>query len=117
DIIYYGDVDLLANLAHDNPGVLLQNTGNCTANFTWDINAIERDHRDRIPEGLATGDLNNDGFDDVGSVSEMDVPDSPPLFAWVGALSPPRGSVFDPYAGFNSVLTPTSAGVVVYHDP
>jgi hypothetical protein len=117
DIIYYGDVDLLANLAHDNPGTLLQNTGNCTANFAWDINAIERDHRDRIPEGLATGDLNNDGFDDVVSVSEMDVPDSTPLFAWVGSISGPHGSVFDPYAGFNSVLTPTSAGVVVYHDP
>jgi hypothetical protein len=117
DIIYYGDVDVLANLAHDNPGVLLQNTGDCSASFTWDINGIERDHRDRIPEGLATGDLNNDGFDDVVSVSELDVPAATPLFAWVGTLSGPHGSVFDPYAAFNSVLTPAAGGVVVYRDP
>jgi hypothetical protein len=116
DIVYYGGVDLVRSFAHDNPGTLLQNTGNCTANFTWDINALERDHRDRIVEGVATGDLNNDGFGDIVTVSEIDTPNTP-LFRWVGSVSGPHGTVFDPYAAINAIFIPAAGGVLVYRDP
>ena len=115
DIVYYGDVDLLRSFAHDNPGTLLQNTGNCTAKFAWDINGLERDHRDRIVEGVATGDLNNDGFGDIVTVSEFDTPQAP-LFAWIPNVSGPHGTVFDPYAGVNAVFVPV-AGNMIYRNP
>jgi hypothetical protein len=116
DIAYYGGVDLLRSFAHDNPGTLLQNTGSCTAKFEWDINAIERDHRDRIVEGVATGDLNNDGFGDIVTVSEIDTPNTP-LFGWIPNVSGPHGTVFDPYAAINAIFVPAAGGVFVYRDP
>lgn len=116
DIVYYGGVDLLRSFAHDNPGTLLQNEGDCSANFTWNITGIERDHRDRIVEGVATGDLNNDGFGDIVTVSEIDTPNTP-LFSWIPNVSGPHGTVFDPYAAINAVFLPAAGGVFVYRDP
>jgi len=116
DIVYYGGVDLLRSFAHDNPGTLLRNTGNCTAKFEWDLNGLERDHRNRIVEGVATGDLDNDGFSDIVTVSEIDTPNTR-LFGWIPNVSGPHGTVFDPYAAINTILFPVAGGLFIYRDP
>lgn len=71
DVIYHGSVDLLTAIIADNPGTLFQNTGVCSGEFRWDDQAVLEDHRPRTVHGVAVGDLNNDGFDDVVSVSNF----------------------------------------------
>ncbi len=93
DIVFYGNLNMAAFQTADNPGVILKNEG-CSASFTWDQAATaqttERVQRSTV-EGLATGDLNNDGFPDIVHVSGQYSPSSLPLvranFLW--------GSPFD----------------------
>lgn len=93
DIVFYGNMNASSFYSADNPGVILRNEG-CSANFTWDQAATaqtaERVLRSTV-EGLATGDLNNDGFPDIVHASGQYAPSSLPLvrstFLW--------GSPFD----------------------
>jgi hypothetical protein len=72
DILWYGDEDLVQFLATDNPGTLLRNGGLCTGNFQWDgASTLDRDNRLRQVQGVAFGDLNNDGFVDVVNVANF----------------------------------------------
>jgi hypothetical protein len=105
DIIYHGGWEFTVFWDESNPGVLLNNQG-CSATFTWDSAALagSTNHLDRNVEGLATGDLNNDGFVDIVTVSSFDVePGTPrlPLF------SAPLGSPFDAVATFFFAAQPT----------
>ena len=116
DIIYHGSVDMLRNIIADNPGVLLQNTGNCTANMTYDGAAILQDHRTRTVEGVAVGDLNNDGWDDIVTVSELDW--NPVNFIlFVPAASPPRSPVFDKISAFELGFFQLSPAGLTWVDP
>jgi enediyne biosynthesis protein E4 len=72
DILLYGGMDIILSTTASNPGVVLQNDGN--ANFTYNKNALDTDHTVRSIHGLASGDLNNDGFVDFISVSGFDHP-------------------------------------------
>lgn len=72
DILFYGGMDIILSTTASNPGVLLQNDG--AANFTYDKNALGKDHSTRSIHGVASGDLNNDGFVDIISVSGFDHP-------------------------------------------
>jgi hypothetical protein len=114
DIIYHGSVDMLRNIIADNPGVLLKNDGDCSATLLYDGDAILQDHRPRVVEGVAVGDLNNDGWDDIVSVSELDVvPGATTFLTFVPFASPvPRSPVFDPIAAFQVGFFPvTPAGL------
>jgi enediyne biosynthesis protein E4 len=119
DIFYDGGVDMVRIITLDNPGIILRNNGNCSATMSYDRPAILEDHRPRIVEGVAIGDLNNDGFDDLLTVSEFDVT---PInfFRYVPIVSPvPRSPVFDPIAAvelgfFNFASNPS---VLVHVDP
>ncbi len=71
DIYYDGKVDMAQFIMGDNPGIMLTNTGSCSATMAYDAHAILEDHRPRMVEGVAVGDLNNDGFDDILTVSEL----------------------------------------------
>lgn len=81
DIIYYGNIDLGPFVSADNPGVVLRNEG-CTGAFTWDEPATAHNAeyvKRQAVEGVALGDLNNDGFVDVAWVAGQYAPPSVPL--------------------------------------
>ena len=110
DIFYDGDVDMVQFIMADNPGVMLKNTGNCTANMTYDDKAIKVAHTPRLVEGVAVGDLNNDGFDDLLTVSGMDF-EPFNLFKFTQVAVPvPRSPVFDPLALLELGFTRTANG-------
>jgi len=129
DIVYHGGMHTWTIVLADNPGVVLQNTGDCSGVFDWDASAIPvadpspahpafpaplTDHTLRIVEGVASGDLNQDGFQDVVSVARMRInadPAGPPrLFPGVGPpffnFGPGTGGPFDAVAYFEAVYAP-----------
>ena len=94
DILYHGGVDVLNLFAGDNPGVIFQNTGTCSANMVWDQAAVPTDHRPRGVNGVATGDLNGDGFTDIVTVSNQNVVPVN-FFPIIAITGGPLGSPFD----------------------
>jgi hypothetical protein len=115
DIYYHGGFDVMTVILGENPGILLQNQG-CTADFDYDFPAITRDHRPRLVEGVAAGDLNNDGFDDFVSVAGMRVVPGFFWLPWSGILAPPFGSDLDPLTRFEGVWI-GGGGVVTFLNP
>jgi hypothetical protein len=102
DIIYNGGMDIMTVIAVDNPGNVLQNQG-CTAQFKYDVGARLREHRHHTVEGVAVGDLNNDGFDDIVTVAGGRWVANGNFLPWIGILSPPRGSAIDSLMRFQGV--------------
>ncbi len=81
DIIFYGNLDLGPFITADNPGVVLKNDG-CSANFSWDEGATAHNAeyvKRQVVEGVALGDLNDDGFVDIAWVAAQYAPPSIPL--------------------------------------
>jgi hypothetical protein len=89
DIVYYGGEDFVFNLA-TNPGIVLKNQ-DCSAKFQLDrsIRSATNQQRRNV-NGLALGDLDNNGFTDVVSVSSFDIPPIVPL------TTPPAGKLGSP---------------------
>ncbi len=91
DIIYHGGLNVGPFVDASNPGVWLQNQA-CGADFVWDDAATsDTDHQRRNVHGMATADLNGDGFVDVVSVSNFNEPEPIPLVPYEVSY----GSVFD----------------------
>jgi enediyne biosynthesis protein E4 len=108
DILYHGGMDILNLIAADNPGVLLQNNGVCSNTWTAlaepsPFNNI--DHRLRTVEGVATGDLNNDGFSDIVTVSSFNIAPGNPNYRPMINLTGPTGGPYDPVSQFQNLLT------------
>jgi hypothetical protein len=95
-------MDLMTVISAENPGQVWQNQG-CTASFAFDFAARTRDHRRRIVEGVASGDLNNDGWTDIVTGSGQNIDDSEFYLQWAGILSPLYGSLLDPITRFRGV--------------
>ncbi len=105
DIIYHGGVNMGIFVEASNPGVILNNDG--AANFSRDEIALSTstDHLRRNVQGMAVGDLNDDGSMDIVTVSAEDWPASYPL----APLVPPPyliGSPFDDAAKFWPTFMP-----------
>ena len=110
DIVYHGGWEFTIFWDESNPGVLLENQG-CSASFTWDRAALagSTNHLDRNVEGLATGDLDNDGFVDIVTVASFDVGPGTPRLPLFGV---PLGSPFDEVATFIFAAQPTEDPLV-----
>jgi len=104
DVIYYGDDDLVNAIAMDNPGTVLQNPG-CSANFVLDQTALTTDHRFREVNGVAAGDLNNDGFPDVVTAAGFRIVPQPTWFQTFSSLGLILGSPLDGIAALEIALS------------
>lgn len=101
DVVYAGGADGGPMVDASNPGVILENDGNgyLTVNTAP---LADLKYTRRNVQGLAKGDLNKDGFIDLVSVANFDIPESVPLFNY----SVEWGSVFDDKAYFVPTFTP-----------
>lgn len=106
DIIYHGQMDITNLIAKDNPGVVFTNTGVCSGIYSWNRTALTADHLHRSVEGVATGDLNGDGFFDIVTVSSLDITPGSPFFVPFTRLTGPIDpGGFDTVASFQNILT------------
>jgi hypothetical protein len=103
DIAHHGGIDLGIFVHLGIPGVLLENQG-CSASFTFAEQAFERtpERIGRVGQGMAVGDLNMDGFVDVVTISNSDLPLTIPQLS----TDAPLGSVFDPFIHFAEIFVP-----------
>jgi len=93
DIIFYGNINAIGFATADNPGIILNNQ-DCSANFVWDQAATaataEFVARQTV-EGVALGDLNDDGFVDIVHAAGQYAPPTLPLVR----MNNQYNSVFD----------------------
>jgi len=104
DIIYYGGGDGGPLIEVSNPGMYLNNDG--AGGFRYDLDALDGsiDHSRRNVQGLASGDLNQDGFVDIVSVANLALPPPLPLVPYATRW----GSDADATAFFFPSFTPVS---------
>jgi hypothetical protein len=112
DIIYYGGLDQGLIVEASNPGVILRNEGGA-AIFAYDAAALagSTNHSRRNVEGVAVGDLNNDGFVDIVSVSSFDSSAPIPLVQH----STLYGGPFDATALFVPTFRPLGPGQFLWN--
>ncbi|MFQ5776697.1 MAG: CRTAC1 family protein [Terriglobia bacterium] len=109
DLYTGGSLNVNLLVLADNPGVLLQNQG-CSALFLYDAAAITTDHLRRNVQGVAVGDLNLDGFVDIVTSSNTDMPEPLPLIPGPASF----GSVFDAVTFFVPIYAPVGGGLFVW---
>jgi cytochrome c peroxidase len=109
DLAFSGGMDLWFYLDRSNPGSMLLNNG--AAGFGLDRGAFRPNHSRKNDSGVAAGDLNGDGFVDLVSVSDVDVPAPLPLLQYGGVSSEVQFySVFDPTAYLVPTFTLSEIG-------
>ncbi len=108
DILYVGGIQGPFIFA-DNPLAVLTNDGD--GNFSRDTMALAEDDGRRhllgVEEGLAAGDLNNDGFVDVVSAAAFSIPNPVPDEPEV--LPNPFGELFGGAFGPEALISPVFA--------
>ncbi|MFT7559708.1 MAG: hypothetical protein ACI93R_001621 [Flavobacteriales bacterium] len=108
DIMYVGGIQGPFIFA-DNPLAILQNNGH--GRFTRDSTALSQEdslrHLLSIEEGMAAGDLNNDGFVDVVSVATFSLPN--PVPEPPAVLPNPFRNLFGGAFGEEALISPVFA--------
>ncbi|MEO0971673.1 MAG: CRTAC1 family protein, partial [Pseudomonadota bacterium] len=104
DIVYHGGMDIGPRVDASNGGVLLANEG-CTATFR-DASSFTTDHARRNGQGVAVGDLDDNGFNDIVSVANLVLSEPVPLTDYPIDY----GSPFDD-ATFSQTFLPVEDGV------
>lgn len=105
DLIYHGGLDMGAFMDASNPGALIVNHGGL--GFSRDAQAFAAvDHARRTVNGVATGDLNGDGFIDVVSVANQVWPAEAPLVPYIDDPAKLAGGEFDDAAVFAPTFSP-----------
>lgn len=112
DIIYHGGHDVGPGVELSNPGIIFQNRGCSGSDFSWDRAALagSTDHLRRVVHGMAVGDLDENGFPDIVSVSNLDIQPEIPL-----TPHRPVGSPFDEVATFVVTFEPNAAGELMWN--
>ncbi|XRQ14277.1 FG-GAP repeat domain-containing protein, partial [Actinomadura welshii] len=116
DIFYHGSLDGMFWVTSDNPGALLENKGprglrkGFYPSFDYDP-AFERsgkNQRKRTVTGVAVGDLNQDGFDDIVSVAQS--LKAGPLTPYADEAEFDFDSPFDKKSGYLKTYQRTGGG-------
>ena len=94
DMVYHGATSLLNLILTVNPGVLLTNQGACSGEMLVTPSPFDVEHVFRAVYGVASGDLNDDGFSDIVSASSFDVIPNDFLLP-LQILTGPQGSPLD----------------------
>ncbi len=76
DVVYFGGIEHTLFVLADNPGAIVQNTGSCSRVWTHDAGVFGADYARNNVQGSAHGDLNNDGFIDFVTGSNLYVPET-----------------------------------------
>ena len=107
DIVFHGSHDTGPVIEKSNPGTLLRNDGRAV--FSRDVDALSTstDHRRRGVQTVAVGDLNNDGFVDIVTASNMDFQPEVPILPFPEDF----GGAFDADAGFIPTFQPIGPGL------
>lgn len=111
DIVYHGGLAMTPFVNSGNPGVILANDGE--GNMSYDLEALagSTNHRRRVVQGVAIGDLDGNGFDDIVSVSSTIVQESIPLMPF----GVHWGSPIDGIPAYQKLCIPTGIpGVWVF---
>ncbi len=108
DIVFHGGLDMHGLVTLDNPGTLLINGG--AADFTLAPDPFSSNHAERNVQGVASGDLNRDGFVDVVSVANEVIPSSAFPVVPYSAIGVVYGSPFDQRGLFAPRFAETTPG-------
>jgi hypothetical protein len=103
DYVALGGFDMSLIVDESNPGTILVNDGG--AHFSVDL-ALDADHSARNDHGVAVGDLDGNGFEDVVSVSIVNRPAALPQAQYPFT----HGGYLDGLAGFAPVWSLTGNG-------
>lgn len=112
DIVYHGGLAMTPFVNSGNPGVILANDG--AGNMSYDLDALagSTDHGRRVVQGMAVGDFDGNGFDDIASVASIVVQESIPLVSF----GVEWGSPIDGIPAYQMLCLPTGIpGVWAFH--
>ncbi len=113
DILYCGGLDAGPVVELSNPGSILENDG--AAGFTLNLPALAggAEHSLRVEHGLAVGDLDGNGFQDIVSVSNFDIGSGQPVSPFPYPIT--HGSVYDGVAElFPTFLPGPNPGELIF---
>ena len=107
DILYQGGLDMHLLLDSSNSGAMYVNDG--SGNFSFDQSAFTTNYTRLNVQGMAAGDLDQDGFVDVVSASNLALPTPIPLVPYA-AVGLQFGSPHDSASFFTPGFDETAPG-------